>query len=70
MLKVPDEKSKNRTLALNPTCVFYYQERGGGGKAVQYFVYFGINVLVYGKCLMVDDWSMTKKSFCFKTYIF
>ncbi len=33
-------------------------------------LYIGINVLVYGKCLMVNVWSMTKKSFCFKNTFF
>ncbi len=30
----------------------------------------GINVFVYGKCLMVIVWSMTEKSFCFKNPFF
>ncbi len=33
-------------------------------------LYIGNNVLVYGKCLMVNVWSMTKKCFCFKNPFF
>ncbi len=33
-------------------------------------LYIGINVLVYGKCLMVNVWSMTKKNYCFKNPLF
>ncbi len=33
-------------------------------------LYICIYVLVYGKCLMVNVWSMTKKSFCFKNPFF
>ncbi len=36
-------------------------------------MYIGINVLVYGKCLMANVWSMTKKKekfFVLKTHLF
>ncbi len=39
-------------------------------QSISHHLYIGINVLVYGKCLMVTVWSMTKKSFCFKNAFF
>ncbi len=42
----------------------FYQNICGTAKT-KYNLYIGINVLVYGKCLIVNVWSMTKKSFCF-----